>query len=39
MSFLSPIGLLGLIGIPILILIYIIKSKYQERVIASTYIL
>lgn len=38
MSFLSPIGLLGLIGIPILILIYIIKSKYQERVIASTYI-
>ena len=38
MNFLSPIGLLGLIGIPVLILIYIIKSKYQERVIASTYI-
>ncbi|MDE6691579.1 MAG: VWA domain-containing protein, partial [Clostridia bacterium] len=38
MSFLFPLGLLGLIGIPILIIIYIIKNKYTEQVIASTYI-
>ncbi len=38
MSFLNPLGLLGLIGIPILILIYIIKSKYQEYTISSTFI-
>ncbi len=31
-------GLLGLIGIPILILVYIIKSKYTEQTIASTYL-
>lgn len=38
MSFLYPLGLLGLIGIPILIAIYIIKSKYTEQTIASTYL-
>lgn len=38
MSFKFPLGLLGLIGIPILILIYIIKSKYTEQTIASTYL-
>lgn len=38
MSFLYPIGLLGLIGIPILIIIYIIKSKYTEQTVASTYL-
>ena len=38
MSFLYPLGLLGLIGIPILIIIYIIKNKYTEQTIASTYI-
>ncbi len=38
MNFLYPLGLLGLIGIPILILIYIIKSKYTEQTIATTYI-
>ncbi len=38
MTFLYPIGLLGLIGIPILILIYIIKSKYTEQVVTSTYL-
>ena len=37
MTFLYPIGLLGLIGIPILIIIYIIKSKYMEQTISSTY--
>lgn len=38
MNFLYPLGLLGLIGIPVLIIIYIIKNKYTEQVIASTYI-
>lgn len=38
MSFLHPLGLLGLIGVPILILIYIIKSKYSEQTIASTFL-
>ena len=38
MSFKFPFGLLGLIGIPVLILIYIIKSKYTEQTIASTYL-
>ena len=38
MSFLYPLGLLGLIGIPILIIIYIIKSKYTEQTVSSTYL-
>lgn len=38
MSFLFPLGLIGLVGIPILILIYILKNKYTEQVISSTYI-
>ncbi len=38
MTFLYPLGLLGLLGIPVLILIYIIKSKYTEQTIASTYL-
>ena len=38
MTFLFPLGLLGLLGIPILIIIYIIKSKYTEQTIASTYL-
>lgn len=38
MSFYFPLGLLGLIGIPVLILIYIIKSKYTEQTIGSTYL-
>lgn len=38
MSFYFPLGLIGLIGIPVLILIYIIKSKYTEQTIASTYL-
>lgn len=38
MSFLYPLGLLGLIGIPILIIIYIIKTKYTEQTVASTYL-
>lgn len=38
MTFLYPLGLLGLIGIPILIIIYIIKNKYTEQTVSSTYI-
>ncbi|MBE6618866.1 MAG: VWA domain-containing protein [Ruminococcaceae bacterium] len=38
MSFLYPLGLLGLIGVPILIFIYIIKSKYTEQTVSSTYL-
>ena len=38
MSFLYPLGLLGLIGVPILILIYILKNKYKEEMFSSTYI-
>ncbi|MDE6059175.1 MAG: BatA and WFA domain-containing protein [Clostridia bacterium] len=38
MKFYYPLGLIGLIGVPILILIYIIKSKYTEQTIASTYL-
>ena len=38
MTLLYPLGLLGLIGIPVLIIIYIIKNKYTEQVISSTYL-
>ena len=38
MSFLYPLGLIGLIGIPILIIIYIIKSKSTEQTVSSTYL-
>lgn len=33
-----PLGLIGLVGIPILIIIYIIKNRYTEQTIPSTYI-
>ena len=38
MSFMHPLGLLGLIGIPIIILIYILRNKYNEQTVTSTYI-
>ncbi len=38
MSFLYPLGLLGLIGVPVVILIYILKNKYNEQTIPSTYL-
>ncbi len=37
-EFLNAIGLLGLIAVPVLILIYILKNKHTEQVIASTYL-
>lgn len=38
MSFLYPLGFLALIGVPALIIIYIIKNRYTEQTIASTYL-
>lgn len=38
MSFQFPLGLLGLIGVPILIIIYIIKSKFTEQTVSATYL-
>lgn len=38
MSLATPLGLLGLLGILFLILIYILKPKYQEHSVSSTYI-
>ncbi len=38
MKLLAPLGLLGLIGLALLILIYILKPDFKERVVPSTYI-
>ena len=38
MNFVYPLGLLGLLGIPVIVLIYILKNRYTEKVIPSTYI-
>ena len=38
MILLYPLGLIGLVGVPLLILIYILRSKYNEQTIASTYL-
>lgn len=38
MSWLTPIGFLGLIGLVALIIIYIIKPNYQNKVVSSTFI-
>lgn len=38
MRFLYPLGFLALIGVPVLILIYIIKNRYTEQTVSSTYL-
>ncbi len=38
MKLLYPLGLLGLIAIPVLIIIYILKNKHTEQVVSSTYL-
>ncbi|MBO7196736.1 MAG: BatA and WFA domain-containing protein [Clostridia bacterium] len=38
MSFVYPLGLIGLVGVPILILIYILRNKYNEQTVTSTYL-
>ncbi len=38
MTWLAPIGFLGLIGIVLLIVIYIIKPNYEKKMVSSTYV-
>ncbi|MBE6633119.1 MAG: hypothetical protein E7620_02110 [Ruminococcaceae bacterium] len=38
MSWLAPLGFLGLLGVVALIVIYIIKPNYQNKMISSTFI-
>lgn len=38
MSFTYPLGLLALIGVPIVVIIYILKNKYTEQIVTSTYL-
>lgn len=38
MRFIYPLGLLCLLGIPVLVIIYIIKNKYTEQIVPSTYL-
>ena len=38
MSFLFPFALFGLLAIPALIIIYILRNKYKEETAPSTYI-
>lgn len=36
--FIQPLGWLGLLAIPVIIIIYIIKSKYKPKTVSSTFI-
>ena len=38
MRFLNPAGLWLLLGIPVLIIIYLIKAQHEDRPVSSTYI-
>ncbi len=38
MSWITPLGFLGLLGILILILIYLLKPNYQQKLVSSTYV-
>jgi len=38
MKFLNPAGLWLLLGVPILIIIYLIKSQHEDRSVSSTYL-
>ena len=38
MSFMNPSGLWLLLGIPVLIIIYLIKAQHEDRPVSSTYI-
>lgn len=38
MTWLTPIGFLGLIGLIVLLIIYLIKPNYQNKMISSTYV-
>ena len=38
MSFMNPSGLWLLLGIPVLIILYLIKAQHEDRPVSSTYI-
>ena len=38
MELLVPLGLLGLMGIAVLIIIYVLKPNYQKKVVSSTHV-
>lgn len=38
MTLLAPLGLLGLLGIAVLVLIYIIRPNYQQKMVSSTFV-
>ena len=38
MSWLTPLGFLGLIGLIVWLIIYIIKPNYQKKIISTTYV-
>lgn len=38
MSFLYPLGFLGLLALPIIIIIYLLRSKYKSKEVSSTFI-
>ena len=38
MSWLTPLGFLGLTGLLVLLLIYIIKPNYQNKIVSSTFV-
>ena len=38
MTLLSPLGLLGLLSIIVLVLIYILRPNFQQKIVSSTYV-
>ena len=36
MKFLLPLGLLGLLSLAVLLLIYILRPNYQQKLVSST---
>ena len=38
MTFLFPLGLLGLIGVPVIVIIYVLRNKFNEQTVPSTYL-
>ena len=38
MSFIYPLGFLGLLAIPIIVIIYLLRSKYKTKNVSSTFI-
>ena len=38
MTWLTPLGFLGLIGLIVWLIIYIIKPNYQQKIISSSYV-